>query len=56
MITAWILVIAATYASVGTSPAFSPVVADLASCERLKEASTGGHSRPATCVQIRILK
>ena len=49
----WVLVIGAGHYS---APVISPLVADLASCERMQQAIRGVGNRTSQCVEIKILK
>ena len=54
VILAWVLVVSASTNQ--NSPVLSPVVADLASCERMQLAVIRDSRRSAQCVEVRILK
>jgi len=54
VVLAWVLVVGA-YGSNSTS-IISPLVADLASCERMQQALRNGRDRSSQCVEIKVLK
>ena len=49
----WVLVVGAGHYS---APVISPMVADLASCERMQQAVRVGNERNSQCVEIKVLK
>jgi hypothetical protein len=50
----WVLVVGAH--GDNTPLIISPLVADLASCERMQQAVRNGRSRSSQCVEIKVLK
>jgi hypothetical protein len=54
IILAWVLVVGAH--GDNTPPIISPLVADLASCERMQQAVRIGRDRSSQCVEIKVLK
>ena len=49
----WVLVVGAGHYS---DFVISPMVADLASCERMQQAVRVGNERSSQCVEIKVLK
>ena len=49
----WVLVVGSGPYS---APVISPMVADLASCERMQQAIRGVGNRTSQCVEIKVLK
>ena len=49
----WVLVVGAGHYS---DFVISPMVADLASCERMQQAIRGAGNRTSQCVEIKVLK
>ena len=54
VILAWVLVVSASTNQ--NSPVISPLVADLASCERMQRAVSLDSARRAQCVEVKVLK
>jgi len=54
IVIAWVLVVSASTNQ--NSPIISPLVADLASCERMQRAVKYGHDRSTQCVEVKVLK
>ena len=50
IVVAWVLVVSAQ-----NSPIISPLVADLASCERIQRAISRESSRSTQCVEVKVL-
>jgi hypothetical protein len=54
IVIAWVLVVSASTNQ--NSPIISPLVADLASCERMQRAVEYGSGRSTQCVEVKVLK
>ena len=54
IVVAWVLVVSASTHQ--NSPIISPLIADLASCERMQQAVKRDSPRSTQCVEVRVLK